>query len=77
MGRGISFLLCPICLGWVAVSKWFSQLRLLGIVSLLDETILKRPWMLRCTYYGHKAKKEIPLPIELFYRLKKIIIHTN
>ena len=27
----------------VAVSKWFSQLKLLGIVSLLNETILKRP----------------------------------
>jgi len=25
----------------VAVSKWFSQLKLLGIVSLLDETILQ------------------------------------
>jgi len=32
----------------------------MGSVSLLDETILKRPRIPRHTYYGHKAKKKFP-----------------
>ena len=59
--RGISFLLYAHnkCGGVSeAVSKWFSQLRLLGIVSLSEKTILKRPPQLR--QIGH-SKKEIPL----------------